>query len=170
MNRSLGCSRKRGFLSVTFSKALTIGVLSAILPLLGHTQPSVAQTCNPFGCSQPGAGACNPFGCPNPGADPCTPFGCPASPTPAGGTAAQPLVIYQPQQPPVIYQPRRQIGGSPQAIGNCMKNLMYEQQLVCTRSYCSQVSREDGWGGWQLQTVRTQTSEVAAVQVCQNAR
>lgn len=42
-----------------------------------------AQSCNPFGCSQPGAGACNPFGCPNPGAGPCTPFGCPASPQPA---------------------------------------------------------------------------------------
>jgi hypothetical protein len=162
MNRSLSRSPKRGFLSVTFSKALTIGVLSTILPLLGRAQPSVAQTCNVFGCSQPGAGACNPFGCPNPGANPCTPFGCPASPTPAATPAVQPPVIYQPQQP--------QIGGSPQAIGNCMKNLMYEQQLVCTRSYCSQLNREDGWGGWQLQTVRTQTSEVAAVQACQNAR
>jgi hypothetical protein len=136
MNRSLGRSPKRGFLSVIFSKALTIGVLSVALPLLGHTQPSVAQTCNVFGCSQPGAGACNPFGCPNPGANPCTPFGCPASPTPAAAPAAQPPVIYQPPQTPVIYQPQPQIGGSPQAIANCMKNLMYEQRLVCTRSYC----------------------------------
>jgi hypothetical protein len=40
-----------------------------------------AQSCNVFGCSQPGAGECNPFGCPNPGAGACTPFGCPPSPT-----------------------------------------------------------------------------------------
>ena len=34
------------------------------------------------------------------------------------------------------------------AIAACMKTLMYEQKLVCTRSSCSQLSREDGWGGW----------------------
>ncbi|MBD1848207.1 hypothetical protein H6F89_33620 [Cyanobacteria bacterium FACHB-63] len=60
--------------------------------------------------------------------------------------------------------------GNGRAISTCMKNLMYEQRLVCTRSYCSQLSREDGWGGWQLQTVRTEISEAAAVQACQNAR
>src|SRR4028118_94284 len=170
MKRSLSRSPKREFLSVTFSKALTIGVLSLALPLLGHAQPSVAQTCNAFGCSQPGAGACNPFGCPNPGATPCTPFGCPASPTPAAAPAAQPPVLYQPPQQPVIYQPQPQIGGSPQGIANCMKNLMYEQRLVCTESSCSQSTREDGFGGWQLQIVRTEISEAGAVQACQNAR
>jgi len=57
-----------------------------------------------------------------------------------------------------------------QAIAACMKSLMYEQRLVCTRSYCSQLSREDGFGGWQLQTIRTGISETGAVQACQNAR
>ena len=81
-------------------------------------------------------------------------------------------VIYQPQQPLVIYQlqPKPQIGGSPQAIAACLKNLMYEQRLVSTRSYCSQLNREDDYGGWQLPTVRTGISEAAAVQACQNAR
>lgn len=164
MNRLLSHLPKSGFLSGTISKVLTIGILSASLPLFVQIEPSVAQTCNAFGCSQPGAGACNPFGCPNPGAAPCTPFGCPASPTPAAAPPAQ--------QAPVIYQPQPQpqIGGSPQAITSCMKNLMYEQQLVCTRSYCSQLRREAGYGGWQLQTVRTGISETAAVQACQNAR
>jgi len=172
MNRSLYRSPNCGFLSVTLSKVLTIGILGATLSLLGQIQPSIAQTCNAFGCSQPGAGACNPFGCPNPGAAPCTPFGCPASPTPASASPAPPPVIYQPPQPPVIYQPQPQpqIGGSPQAITACLKNLMYEQRLVCTRSYCSQLNQEDGYGGWQLQTVRTGISEAAAVQACQNAR
>jgi hypothetical protein len=154
MNRLLSRLPKSGFLSGTISKVLTIGILSASLPLFVQIEHSVAQTCNAFGCSQPGAGACNPFGCPNPGADPCTPFGCPASPTPSSAPPAR-----QPQ-----------IGGSPQAIASCMKNLMYEQRLVCTRSRCSQLNREDGWGGWQLQTVRTEISEAAAVQACQNAR
>lgn len=172
MNRLLSRLPKSGFFSGTISKVLTIGVLSASLPLFVQIEHSVAQTCNAFGCSQPGAGACNPFGCPNPGAGPCTPFGCPASPTPSSAPPAQPPVIYQPQQPAVIYQPQPQpqIGGSPQAITNCMKNLMYEQRLVCTRSYCSQLRREDGYGGWQMQTVRTGISESAVVQACQNAR
>ncbi len=167
MNRSLGCSRKRGFFSVTFSKALTIGVLSVALPLLERAQPSVAQTCNVFGCSPPGASACNPFGCPNPGAAPCTPFGCPASPTPAAAPAAQPPVIYQPQQTPVIYQPQPQIGGSPQAIQQCMENLLYRTEV------------QKPFSGWicvpndvncRTVRVRTEISEAAAVQACQNAR
>ncbi|NJK65896.1 MAG: hypothetical protein HC849_00165 [Oscillatoriales cyanobacterium RU_3_3] len=146
-------------MSVSFSKALTIGVLSVALPLLGHAQPSVAQTCNVFGCSQPGADACNPFGCPNPGAAPCTPFGCPASPTPAATPAAQPSVIYQPQQP--------QIGGSPQAIQQCMENLLYRTEV------------QKPFSGWicvgndvncRTVRVRTEISEAAAVQACQNAR
>lgn len=60
-----------------FLCAASFGVGLAWLPA---QLPSTAQTCNPFGCSQPGAAACNPFGCPNPGASECTPFGCPASP------------------------------------------------------------------------------------------
>ena len=75
------------------TKFLCISTFGIGLAWLPAQAPSVAQTCNPFGCSQPGAGACNPFGCPkpgagacnpfgcpNPGASPCTPFGCPASP------------------------------------------------------------------------------------------
>jgi hypothetical protein len=47
---------------------------------------------------------------------------------------------------------------------------MYEQKLVCTRSYCSQFRQEAGYSGWELQAVRTGISETAAVQACQNAR
>lgn len=47
--------------------------------VFGCSQPGAAA-CNPFGCPSQGAGECNPFGCPNPGASACTPFGCPASP------------------------------------------------------------------------------------------
>lgn len=163
MKRSISRLSKYGFLSLTISNVFSIGFLSATVPLLLEVQPSGAQTCNAFGCSQPGAGACNPFGCPNPGAGPCTPFGCPASPTPTSAPIVQPPVIYQPQSQP-------QIGGSPGAIADCMKNLMYEQRLVCTRNYCSQLRQEAGYGGWQLQTVRTGISEAAAVQACRNAR
>ena len=171
MNRSLSRSPKRRFLSGTIRKVLTIGILSTV-PLLVAIQPSAAQSCNAFGCSQPGAGECNPFGCPNPGAALCTPFGCPASPTPAA-PPARPSVIYQPQ-PSVIYQPQPQpqIGGSPQAIVDCMKRLMYERKLVCTCTGfpgCSSFPSE-GFGGWQTQNVRTSISETAAVQACQNAR
>ncbi len=61
-------------------------------------------------------------------------------------------------------------GGNPQAISDCMNKLMYEQRLVCTRSYCSRLSPQDGFGGWQRQTVRTAISEDAAVRACRNAR
>ena len=74
-------------------KFLCISSCGIGLALLPAQPPSTAQTCNTFGCSQPGAGACNPFGCPNPGASPCTPFGCPASPP-----SQQPYPVY-PQQP-----------------------------------------------------------------------
>jgi hypothetical protein len=131
---------------------------------LTHQPAAVAQTCNPFGCSKPGAAACNPFGCPNPGAGECTPFGCPPSPAPSAPPPQAP-VIYQPQP-----QPQPQMGGSPQAIAQCVKTLMYEQRLVCTRSYCSSSRQQAGYGGWELQTVRTGISEAGAVQACQNAR
>jgi hypothetical protein len=74
------------------TKFLCISTFGIGLAWLPAQAPSAAQTCNTFGCSQPGAGACNPFGCPNPGASPCTPFGCPAAPPP------QPSLVY-PQQP-----------------------------------------------------------------------
>ncbi|MEG4808280.1 hypothetical protein QUA82_13415 [Microcoleus sp. F8-D3] len=160
MNRLLSRLPKNGFLSGTISKVLTIGILSASLPLFVQIEPSVAQTCNVFGCSQPGASACNPFGCPNPGAAPCTPFGCPASPTPAASPAAQPPVIYQ-------QQPQPQIGGSPQAIQQCMENLLYRTEV------------QKPFSGWicvandvncRTVRVRTEISEAAAVQACQNAR
>ncbi len=50
-----------------------------------------------------------------------------------------------------------------------MNKLMYEQRLVCTRSQCSRFPQE-GFGGWQRQTVRTETSENTAVRACRNAR
>jgi hypothetical protein len=60
-------------------------------------------------------------------------------------------------------------GGSPEAIASCMRRLMYERKLFCTRSRCSSIPSE-GFGGWQTQNVRTEISEAAAVQACQNAR
>ncbi|HEY9695958.1 MAG TPA: hypothetical protein V6D10_01615 [Trichocoleus sp.] len=59
-------------------KLLTVGILSLGLNYVPKPPAAEAQVCNPFGCSQPGAGQCNPFGCPNPGAAECNPFGCPA--------------------------------------------------------------------------------------------
>jgi len=76
-----------------------------------------------------------------------------------------------PRTPPPAVVP----GGSPQAIADCMKKLMYERRPVCTRSYCAQLrspaeNANDNFGGWQWQIVRTEISETAAVQACQNAR
>lgn len=65
-----------------------------------------------------------------------------------------------------------QAGGSPTAIAACMKKLMYERKLVCTRTgfpSCSSIPHE-GFAGWEMQDVRTEISETAAVQACQNAR
>jgi hypothetical protein len=59
--------------------------------------------------------------------------------------------------------------GSPQGISDCMKRLMYQRKLVCTRQRCSHFPSE-GFGGWEMQDVRTEVSEAAAVQACQNAR
>jgi hypothetical protein len=74
MNRLLSRLPKSGFLSGTISKVLTIGILSASLPLFVQIEHSVAQTCNAFGCSQPGAGACNPFWLPKSGCESVYPF------------------------------------------------------------------------------------------------
>lgn len=65
--------------------------------------------------------------------------------------------------------------GDPQAIRQCMQNLLYERQPVCTRSYCARLgspaeNANNNFGGWEWQTVRTATSESAAAQACQNAR
>lgn len=80
------------------------------------------------------------------------------------------------QQPvPVLLIPTNNIpsfGGSPQAITDCMKRLMYERKLVCTRSGfpgCSHFPTE-GFGGWEMQDVRTELSDATVVQACQNAR
>ncbi|MCY7367967.1 MAG: hypothetical protein LH474_07425 [Chamaesiphon sp.] len=128
---------------------------------MGVKTQSAVASCNPFGCSQSSAAECNPFGCPNPplGAA-CTPFGCPASSQPS------------PQPPAVVYPPYPYptVGGSPQAIQQCMNSLLYTRQLVCTReSGCSRIPQE-GFGGWQYDNVRTKTSDTAAAQACQNAR
>ena len=77
MNRSLKLDESQRFLSEKISKVLALSILSAAVPLLVEIQPSTAQTCNVYGCSQRGAGACNPYGCPNPGAGTCNPYGCP---------------------------------------------------------------------------------------------
>lgn len=86
------------------SQVLATSILTMGLPIFAGANSALAQTCNPFGCSQPGAAECNPFGCPNPGAPPCNPFGCPASPSPppAKNPQSQGPVVY-PQQGPVVY-------------------------------------------------------------------
>jgi hypothetical protein len=62
------------------------------------------------------------------------------------------------------------LGGSPEAISDCMRKLMYERKLVCTRvDGCSMIPQE-GFAGWQTQNVRTGISEYAVVQACRNAR
>jgi hypothetical protein len=55
--------------------ALSLGIVHFVNPAV-----SVAQVCNFYGCSAPGAGECNVYGCPNPGAAPCNFHGCPAAP------------------------------------------------------------------------------------------
>jgi hypothetical protein len=80
----------------------------------------------------------------------------------------RPVQTLQPVQPVQPVQPRT-VGGSPEAIASCMRRLMYERKLVCTRDRCSSIPSE-GFGGWQTQNVRTEISEDAAVQACQNAR
>lgn len=84
----------RGFIS----HGLHIALL--IVPASAAGLPALAG-CNPFGCSQPGAGDCNPFGCPNPGAGPCTPFGCPPSPV-QPVHREMPAVMYMPA-PGIMY-------------------------------------------------------------------
>ncbi|MBD2034285.1 hypothetical protein H6F76_04420 [Leptolyngbya sp. FACHB-321] len=61
-------------------KLLVLSALSSGIAWFPHQSAALGQTCNPFGCPNPGAGECNSFGCPNPGARACTPFSCPASP------------------------------------------------------------------------------------------
>lgn len=95
---------------------LAVGTLSTGLLISTDTKPSAAQSCNPFGCSQPGAGSCNPFGCPNPGASPCTPFGCPPSPAGFGN---------KPQQTPIIVLPGNN-SSSNNGMGDCMDRVMYQ--------------------------------------------
>jgi hypothetical protein len=98
---------------------LAAGVLSTSLAFVTDIKSSTAQTCNPFGCSQPGAGACNPFGCPNPGANPCTPFGCPPSPAGYGSNKPQ-------QTTPIIVMPNNSGNGN-SGMGECMDRLMYRE-------------------------------------------
>lgn len=70
---------------------------------------------------------------------------------------------------------RRRRGGDPQAIQQCMNGLLYVRKPVCTRSACARLSTPEenannGFGGWQWQTVRTETSESTAADACRNAR
>lgn len=142
---------KKIFLSITL-----VGLITGAL----HAQPVVAG-CNPFGCSKSEAADCNAFGCPKPPmGEECSPFGCPPSEQPAPTS---------PATPPLIVYPNQSIGGSPEGISKCMQKLLYERKLVCTRDSCSRIPRE-GFAGWQSQNVRTDLSESAAAQACQNAR
>jgi hypothetical protein len=133
-----------------------------------NNKPAIAG-CNFHGCSQSSVAECNFHGCPNPPmGQECNFHGCPPSP--------QPPQQQQPTQPPAVvyppypYPPYPNVGGNPQAIQQCMNGLLYQRQLVCTReSGCSSIPQE-GFGGWEYRTVRTQTSDAAAAQACQNAR
>lgn len=61
--------------------ASIVGLLGiSSLSSLAIQKSAFAQSCNVFGCSQPGAGECNVFGCPSPGAGSCEVFGCPSAP------------------------------------------------------------------------------------------
>jgi hypothetical protein len=55
-------------------------VVAQVCNSFGCSAPG-ASSCNAFGCSAPGASPCNAFGCPAPGAGPCGAFGCPSPPT-----------------------------------------------------------------------------------------
>lgn len=87
--------------------------------------------------------------------------------------AQQPVQQSPYPYPPYPYSPSP--GGSPQAIADCMKKLMYERKPVCTRSGCFSLNTPEknanqNFGGWRWQIVRTSIGESAAIQVCQNAR
>jgi hypothetical protein len=65
---------------------------------------------------------------------------------------------------PVQTKPTR----PPEAVVNCMRQLLYTRKLVCTRTgfpRCSSIPQE-GFAGWQTQDVRTDVSEDAATQAC----
>jgi hypothetical protein len=146
---------KKIFLSITLV-GLTTGIL--------HAKPAVAG-CNAFGCSRSEAADCNAFGCPkSPMGEECSAFGCPPSEQPVSAPAPTP-----PATAPLVVYPNQSMGGSPEGIPKCMQKLLYERKLVCTRDSCSRIPRE-GFGGWQSQNVRTDLSESAAAQACQNAR
>ena len=139
------------------AQVLGLSLLNAGALILLKPEAAIAQTCNVFGCSQPGAGECNPFGCPNPGASECTPFGCPASPTPAPQPTAQPTTVTP--------TTTTTTGGSPDAIVSCMQGLLYRTESVCTAT--------DMWGrctSTESVQVRSDISETTAAQACQNAR
>jgi hypothetical protein len=139
-----------------------------------ESKPAIAG-CNFHGCSQSSVAECNFHGCPNPpmGAE-CNFHGCPPSPQPPQQQQQQqqqqPVQQVPVVYPPYPYPPYPNVGGSPQGIQQCMNSLLYRQELVCTRaSGCSGIPKE-GIGGWEYRSVRTQTSDTAAAQACQNAR
>lgn len=78
-----------------------LSILSLSVVHLANPAISVAQVCNFYGCSAPGAGECNFHGCPNPGAAPCNFHGCPAAPPstnnaiPSVPSSAQPSRSFQ---------------------------------------------------------------------------
>lgn len=159
------------FNKLTTTSQLKWVFLGAILTLgVGiDIKPAVAG-CNAFGCSQSSVAECNPFGCPNsPRGEACTPFGCPPSPQPQQQQPVQPQQppLQQPlyPYPPYPYPPN--IGGSPQAIQQCMESLLYRTE------------GQKPYPGWicvandvncKTVRVRTEISESAAAQACQNAR
>lgn len=59
------------------------------------------------------------------------------------------------------------VGGSPEAIAQCMKKILYVEKKICTDAW----GRADGSCSFsRTEQVRTGVSESAAAQACQNAR
>ena len=62
MTKNFSLSNKSGNFLLGTRKLIIAGV--GIGLALSYQSASTAQTCNPFGCPNPGAAECNPFGCP----------------------------------------------------------------------------------------------------------
>jgi hypothetical protein len=86
-------------------KLLCISSFGIGLVWLPGQAPSIAQTCNVYGCSKPGAGECNVYGCPEPGAQACNVYGCPKPGAPECNVYGCPPASNTPPPPTVQSTP-----------------------------------------------------------------